>query len=83
MDLATLLMRIDERRYPTASTWLADLDLIVTATHQVLAFWRVSADLCRQWSVQQMPDALHERTDHDIERLSSCLCKCKLPDWNV
>ena len=35
MDLATLLMRVDERRYPTITAWLADLDLIVTATHQV------------------------------------------------
>jgi len=35
MDLATLLMRVDERRYQTVTAWLADLELIVTATQQV------------------------------------------------
>ena len=35
MDLATLLMRVDERRYQTVAAWLADLELIVTATQQV------------------------------------------------
>lgn len=37
MDLATLLMRVDERRYRTVEAWLADLGLIVTATQQVRA----------------------------------------------
>ncbi len=35
MDLATLLMRVDERRYQMVAAWLADLELIVTATQQV------------------------------------------------
>ena len=35
MDLATLLMRVEERRYSTADAWLADLQLIVHATEQV------------------------------------------------
>lgn len=35
MDLATLLMRVEERRYSTADAWLADLYLIVAATEQV------------------------------------------------
>lgn len=37
MDLATLLMRVEERRYRTVAAWLTDLDLIVTATQQVTA----------------------------------------------
>ena len=37
MDLATLLMRVEERRYGTVAAWLTDLDLIVTATQQVAA----------------------------------------------
>ncbi len=37
MDLATLLMRVDQRRYPTLGAYMGDLRAIATATQQYWA----------------------------------------------
>lgn len=37
MNLATLLMRVDQRRYPTLAAYMADLQAIATATQQYWA----------------------------------------------
>ena len=84
MDLATLLMRVDERRYTTVNSWLADLDLIVAATHQVLATPRCMqchADINAE-SAGQRQYAAHDHNPMALtrnERQPSCCCKSKLP----
>ena len=37
MDLSTLLVRVDQRRYPTLAAYMADLRSVATATQQYWA----------------------------------------------
>jgi hypothetical protein len=48
MDLSTLLMRVDQRRYPTLARYMADLRSIATATQQ---YWAGEARGAREVSL--------------------------------
>lgn len=52
MDLATLLMRVDQRRYPTLAAFMADLQGIATATQQ---YWAGEARGAREVQLCILP----------------------------
>ena len=56
MDLSTMLMRVDQRRYPTLAAYMADLRSIATATQQ---YWAGEARGAREVHWQPCSSWIH------------------------